>query len=308
VASSIGSLFSLSYTQSKVDALTAADGRQVSYAFHPLNGDLLSTVIYPDQRSRSYLYEPENAPLMTIPSEAALLAQLSTATGLPQSLYTGPSTLAAIAQRVTGRASRLPVTGIVDELGNRFATYAYDAQGRAILSEHAGVERYQFNYATAYTQTVVTDPFGTQRTYNFAKTAETLRQTAQSQPAGSGCGPSSSAITHDAQANVTSRTDFNNNKVCYAYDLSRNLETKRVEGVTSSAVCSTALSFPADRCPRDHHAMASRLAVRDTDCRTQEDHHHHLQRPGRYLRPEHCPGRRQAARSDLHPHRTSHHR
>src|SRR4030095_8347790 len=52
------------------------------------------------------------------------------------------------------------------------------------------------------------------------------------------------ALTYDTQANVTSRTDFNHNKICYAYDLSRNLETKRVEGLTSSAVCSTALTSP----------------------------------------------------------------
>jgi YD repeat-containing protein len=32
--------------------------------------------------------------------------------------------------------------------------------------------------------------------------------------------------------------------VCYGYDLARNLETKRVEGLTSSAVCTSALSSP----------------------------------------------------------------
>lgn len=246
VTSSIGSLFSLSYAQGKVAALLDSGGRLVNFAFDPLNTDLLNAVTFPDQRSRAYLYEPERAPLMTIPSEAALLTQLSTADYLPQSLYTGSNTLIAVAQKISGRVSRLPVTGIIDELGNRFATYSYDAQGRAISSEHAGaVKRYQFAYSIAYSQTVVTDPFGTQRTYNFTKTAETLRKTTQSQPAGSGCGPSSSAITHDANANVSSRTDFNNQKTCYVYDLSRNLETKRVEGVNGGANCGSELSAPS---------------------------------------------------------------
>ena len=40
------------------------------------------------------------------------------------------------------------------------------------------------------------------------------------------------SLTYDANANVSSRTDFNGQKSCYAYDLSRNLETKRVEGVS----------------------------------------------------------------------------
>ncbi len=51
-------------------------------------------------------------------------------------------------------------------------------------------------------------------------------------------------MSYDTNVNVTSRIDFNNNKVCYAYDLSRNLETKRVEGIAAAAVCSTALSAP----------------------------------------------------------------
>ena len=38
-------------------------------------------------------------------------------------------------------------TGIIDENGNRYATWAYDAQGWAILSEHAGgAERSTLTY------------------------------------------------------------------------------------------------------------------------------------------------------------------
>ena len=240
VSSSIGSLFNLSYTAGKVAALTGSGGRRVNYTFDVLNPELLSMVSYPDDKTRSYLYEPP-----PMPSDAALIAQLRVAAYLPESLYTGPSPPLAVAQRIAHRASRLPVTGIIDEFGNRFATYQYDSFGRATSTEHAGgVQRYQFSYPTAQTQTIVTDPLGTQRVYNFTKIVQTLKQTTQSQPAGSGCGPASSAITYDAQANLASRNDFNNQKVCYAYDLSRNLETKRVEGLTSSAVCSTALSSP----------------------------------------------------------------
>lgn len=39
------------------------------------------------------------------------------------------------------------LTGISDENGTRFATYAYDSQGRAISTEHAGgQERFEFGY------------------------------------------------------------------------------------------------------------------------------------------------------------------
>jgi YD repeat-containing protein len=72
---------------------------------------------------------------------------------------------------------------------------------------------------------------------SFAIVSGTSKVTAQTQPAGAGCGPSSSSITYDAQANVTSRTDFTNRKTCYGNDLSRNLETSRVEGLTSVTAC-----------------------------------------------------------------------
>jgi YD repeat-containing protein len=58
------------------------------------------------------------------------------------------------------------LTGIVDENGTRFANFAYDAQGRATLTEHAGgVERHTFAYGSL--QTTVTDPLGTARLYTF---------------------------------------------------------------------------------------------------------------------------------------------
>ncbi len=49
------------------------------------------------------------------------------------------------------------VTGKLDENNSRFATFSYDAQGRAVTSEHAGgVERYSVSY-TQPPQLVITD-------------------------------------------------------------------------------------------------------------------------------------------------------
>ena len=127
----------------------------------------------------------------------------------------------------------------------RYSIYRYDTLGRAISTEHAGsVNRYGVNYASAYQQSVVTDPLGSQRTLNLTTLIGNVLPTSQSQPAGSGCGPASSAITYDANANVTSRADFNGQKTCYAYDLTRNVETKRVEGVPTTINCATALNTP----------------------------------------------------------------
>src|SRR5262249_50304164 len=43
-----------------------------------------------------------------------------------------------------------------------------------------------------------------------------------------------SAMSYDANGNVASRIDFNGNRTNYQYDLTRNLETQRVEGLTSA--------------------------------------------------------------------------
>lgn len=136
------------------------------------------------------------------------------------------------------------LTGIIDEKQERHSTYAYDQFGRAVSTELAlNANRYGLTFNSDGT-TTVTDPIGSTRSYGFNNLFGLVRVASQSQPAGSGCGPSSSAITYDANANVTSRTDFNNNKICYAYDLTRNLETKRGEGLAAAGVCSTALSSP----------------------------------------------------------------
>ena len=138
----------------------------------------------------------------------------------------------------TNQPNALTGISIKDTSGvvRRLSTYKYDAQGKTVESAHVlGANLFRFSYSTdvsgVITSTVVTSPLSTASTFAFSQILGLNRVTQRSQTAGSGSGPSSSAIAYDAQANVSSRTDFNNNKICYAYDLSRNLETKRVEGV-----------------------------------------------------------------------------
>jgi YD repeat-containing protein len=135
------------------------------------------------------------------------------------------------------------LTGITDENDVRFATYYYNAEGKAYKEHHAGgVNQYQIDYGSNGSSSTITDPLGTTRNTHFTTILGVIKATGQSQPGGAGCGPASSAITYDANGNVASRTDFNGSKTCHAYDLTRNLETARVEGLSSTADCATALS------------------------------------------------------------------
>jgi len=156
------------------------------------------------------------------------------------------------------------LTGITDENGNRFATYTYDAQGRATSTEHAGgAERVSLTYNTDGS-TTVTDALNTARIYNFQTILGVVKSKGQSQPGGSGCGASASALSYDANGNVASRTDFNGNRTNYTYDLTRNLETSRIEGLTS-----TGATTPATRTITTAWHPSFRLPVQITNANQQ---------------------------------------
>ena len=121
------------------------------------------------------------------------------------------------------------LTGITDENGNRFATWGYDAQGRAILSEHAGgTERVDVVYNADGT-TTVTDSQGHVETVHFDILHGVVKTGQVDGGPCSGCGDYA-GITYDANGFLASRTDFNGNTTTYVHD-ARGLETSRTEAV-----------------------------------------------------------------------------
>ncbi|WP_316902442.1 DUF6531 domain-containing protein [Ralstonia edaphi] len=131
------------------------------------------------------------------------------------------------------------LTGIRDENGGRYVTWRYDANGRAYSSEHgtSGADRVAMAY-NADGSSAVVDALGTKRTYNFATSLGTVRNVGIT---GQPCDGCFQALTYDANGNVTSKTDFNGNVACLNYDLIRNLEIARVEGLPAGTVCPSSL-------------------------------------------------------------------
>src|SRR5258706_538996 len=201
VTDTFGRKISFTYNfAGRMTSMTDPAGNQYTYAYDASTSHL-ATVTYPDGKVKGYLY-----------GEAAY----TSSTSLPHAL-----------------------TGIVDEKGIRYASYYYDAQARAFSSQHAGgVDQYQITYNAG--NSIITDPLGTSRTYNTQSILGVIKTTNNSQPGGSGCGASSSAYTYDANGNIASRTDFNGNRTNYSYDLSRNLEPSRIEGLTSAGATTAA--------------------------------------------------------------------
>jgi YD repeat-containing protein len=140
------------------------------------------------------------------------------------------------------------LTGIIDELGNRYASFGYDALGNAISTEHAGgVQKYsvttvsgdQINGPSIIN--TVADPLGVSRNYAFDIVLGVPRFKGVDQPCNHCGGLNHASVSLDSAGNALSRSDFNGNKTCYQYN-SRNLETARVEGAASTDTCSTVLT------------------------------------------------------------------
>jgi YD repeat-containing protein len=126
--------------------------------------------------------------------------------------------------------------GITDELNVRFATYAYDSQARGTLSQHAGgagkVTLFYYGDALTDVATWMSDVTTATRTYSYKRNGGALRNTGITGPACSSCGPALQA--YNTNLNVIQRQDWNGNRTNYGYDLARNLETSRVEGLTAA--------------------------------------------------------------------------
>ncbi|MDP1928641.1 MAG: RHS repeat-associated core domain-containing protein [Thiobacillus sp.] len=202
VTDDVGRFLRFAYDTSKrIATVTDPVGGLITYGYDAQSN--LVSVQYPDGKTKTYHY---NEPAHT------------SGANLPHAL-----------------------TGITDENGVRYATYQYAVGGETISTGHAaGADLHQLTY-NPDGSTTVTDPLGAQRIHTFTTILGVVKSTGQSQPGGSGCGAASSATTYDANGNVASRADFNGHKTCYAYDLTRNLETARVEGLAAGASCPTNL-------------------------------------------------------------------
>ena len=181
--------------QGRITRVTDALGQPYQYAYDATG--LLATVTYPDASMRSYVYNE---------------ATFTQNTNQPRAL-----------------------TGIVDENGSRFATFAYDSKGRGVSTEHGdGADRFALSYQVAgsYPQTVVTDPLGTQRTYSYSSLygpyVGAFRNVILTQPCPA-CSSVSESRTYDTNGNVTAKTGFDAQTTLYQFDLARNLETLRIE-------------------------------------------------------------------------------
>jgi RHS repeat-associated protein len=220
-------------TENRLVLIADSTGRTVRIGWHGVEVDSI------DGPNGGVRYEYEQAP---VPGQAAItgMARLEVV-----HFHDGDGKLGASKRyHYENEWNRYLLTGITDENGARFATYAYDAFGSTVLSEHAGgVGRYTFDYSSESARRI-TDPLGTERSMNVSYLFGDTRGriTAESQPGGAGCTAGANARTYAADGDLASSTDFNGQKTCFVTDSARGLETRRIAGLAASANCPVGVS------------------------------------------------------------------
>ena len=138
------------------------------------------------------------------------------------------------------------LTGITDANGARFATWAYNGDGKAILSEHAatsngiGQEQVTLDY-TSDTETTVTNAVGDTELITFSENLGIRNLTSRVFNA-DGKGISQ---TFDANNNKTSRTDAEGNTTAYTYN-SFNQRTSMTEALGTAQARTTSYTYLSD--------------------------------------------------------------
>jgi YD repeat-containing protein len=137
------------------------------------------------------------------------------------------------------------LTGITDERGLRFSTYAYDTSGKAIRTEHAITtnaspqERFSFTY-NSDVQTTVTDPIGTQEVMGFSANLGVKNLTTKTNQ-GDGKVLTQTFNTHN---NLTCKKDEEGRVTTYTYNAT-NQRLTTTEG--QGGDCTTPASTPVTR-------------------------------------------------------------
>ncbi len=217
----------------KLQSVRERNGRTTTLSYNAANQ--LTKVTAPSGRSLSFAYGKQNRVASVSAPDGAITKYGYNLRGMLSTVSHPDGTT----RQYVYENSRFPtaVTGVVDENGNRYATYAYDDQARATSSTLAGgANQYRFQYGDNY-QTTVTDPTGKTSVYSFLKQNGVLLPTSISAPCGL-CGSTRKSSSYDANNNLVQETDYNGTVTTHAYD-SQKREIQQVDGAGTASARTT---------------------------------------------------------------------
>ncbi|MCB9654639.1 MAG: RHS repeat protein [Deltaproteobacteria bacterium] len=211
IARSGGKFISLTYTNGRLISVSDAYRHTIAFAYDAAGH--LVTVRDPADRAHTLAYDEfDNLASVTAPNGTVRRFVYA---------YMDGEEPGASARTTPSRAL---LTGKIDEAGTRYATFAYNAEGRVASTEHtSGVQRHAFAYGRwkdawnySYPETIVTDPAGRETIYQYRETGYSSVTDSVSRPC---CGGASAQkTTFDSDGNAIAKTDFLGNKTTYAYN------------------------------------------------------------------------------------------
>ncbi len=189
---------------------------QMTYA-----GNLLATVTCPNGLVLSYAYDS------------------SSGSGAPDRLQSaGFSTSPTTSQQYLYENSNVPfqLTGIVDEKGNRFSTWAYDSTGRGIMNEHAGgADLATIFYNDNDNSRTLTNALGGLMRYEFSYRQNMPKLTRMTRLATTNVPVASILQTYNPSGYIQGRSDWKTNFTTFVSE-SRGLPTQAVEALATPLV------------------------------------------------------------------------
>jgi YD repeat-containing protein len=214
----------VNYTSGQISYVSDSYGRQLGLSYS--SAGLLSGVTTPDTLTLSYGY---------VAFASAGTHALSTVT-----YNTSPATHQTYLYENASYPYAL--TGITDENGHRYATWAYDTSGRATSSQLAtGANYTQISYSSTGNRTV-TGPLGIVETYKFTALQGVPKVTEIDRAANGSVASATSYITYDSSGYLKTRTDWNGNQTAYTNN-AHGLPTQIVYASGSPAHHTTTITY-----------------------------------------------------------------
>jgi RHS repeat-associated protein len=212
--------------KNQLASITDSYGRTLGFTYGS-NG-LLESVSTPDSTSIAYAY--------TSVGGSSILSSVSYST-------TPVSTVTYLYQNV---AFPFALTGVIDENGNRYQTWTYDALGRALSSQQgtgatANITQVAYDDTTGFR--TITNALGLKEAYKFAPINGGVPTLLEIDRAASGASASAKqAYTYDANGYVSSITDWNGNHTTYVNDAQGDPTTIK-EAVGTAVARTTTITY-----------------------------------------------------------------
>ena len=215
-----GQWLTFTYSGGRLVTVTHFSGRRLRLTYD--SQGRLATLRDPGNRITTYTWDAQN--------------RLTRVT-YPDSTATNPNDNPYRVYHYEDASWPMKLTGITDEAGRRYATWAYDGTGRAVLSTHANAaDRHTFEYFMTpgdgdpeNDRVAVTNPLGRRTVYDVFLDGPRTRVTRVDGEATALCGAMTSSVDYDYNNFVSKRIDNVGNVTTYVHD-ARGLETSRTEG------------------------------------------------------------------------------